>query len=57
MRNTAQHPLSGGKKEEYDVGVTTTTLALRGWPSNTNEYFFQLCVLGHIAVIKATIKT
>ena len=30
MRNTAQHPLSGGKKEEYDVGVTATTLALRG---------------------------
>ena len=55
--NTAQHPLSGGKKKEYDVGVTVTTLALRGWPSNTNEYFFQLCVLGHIAVIKATIKT
>jgi len=53
MWNTAQHPLSRGKKKEYDVGVRATTLALRGWPSNTNEYFFQLCVLGHIAVIKS----
>ena len=43
----------GVKKEKYDVGVRATTLALRGWPSNTNEYFFQLCVLGHIAVIKS----
>lgn len=43
----------GVKREKYDVGVTTTKLALRRVTLATQRItFFQLCVLGHIAVIE-----
>ena len=51
--STVQHPLSGGKKGEVWCGSDSNHASLsRGDLATQMITFFQLCVLGHIAVIE-----
>ena len=52
--NAAPHSLSRGKKEKYDVWSDSNQC----WSDNSksSDYFFQLCVLGYVAIIRSTIE-